>query len=70
MRQPLDGEPRLDGRSAARLGGTTAFYPVPSCLYFESQFMTDSLAIRVAMVLILVTFSVQSKICKIDIIKY
>ena len=48
----------------------TAFYPVPSCLYFESQFMTDSLAIRVAMVLILVPFSVQSKICKIDSIKY
>ena len=48
----------------------TAFYPVPSCLYFESQFMTDSLAIRVAMVLIVVPFSVQSKICKIDCIKY
>ena len=48
----------------------TAFYPVPSCLYLESQFMTDSLAIRVAMVLILVPFSVQSKICKIDSIKY
>ena len=28
--------------------------------------MTDSLAIRVATVLILVPFSVQSKICKID----
>ena len=49
---------------------STALYPVPSCLYFESQFMADSLAIRVAMVLILVPFSVQSKICKIDSIKY
>ena len=48
----------------------TALYPVPSCFYFESQFMADSLAIRVAMVLILVPFSVQSKICKIDSIKY
>ena len=48
----------------------TAVYPVPSCLYLESQFMTDSLAIRVAMVLILIPFSVQSKICKIDSIKY
>ena len=50
--------------------GITAFYPVPSCLYFESQLMTDSLAIRVATDLILVPFSVQSKIYKIDSIKY
>ena len=48
----------------------TALNPVPSCLYFESQFMNDLLAIRVAMVLILIPVSVQSKICKIDIIKY
>ena len=48
----------------------TALYLVPSCLYFESQFMTNSLAIRVARVLILVPFSVQSNICKIDSIKY
>ena len=54
----------------ASSAATTAFYPVPSCLYFESQLMTDSLAIRVATVLILVPFSVQSKICKIDSIKY
>ena len=38
--------------------------PLPSCLCFEHLAVTDSLAIRVATVLILIPFSVQSKICK------
>ena len=79
-RQPVPNARQTVSESSSLLGlissiavrgvPSTAFYPVPSCLYFESQLMTDSLAIRVATVLILVPFSVQSKICKIDSIKY
>ena len=46
--------------------------PLASCFCFELRGVTDSLAIRVATVPVpvWVPFSVQSKICKIDSMKY